>query len=136
MTADDFNAEMQRLYSTFGEKAYTAERIKLIWGHWRDLPAQMFARVINKHIATSRQAPMPQDLIEAAHLERKRSFDRDVAGAADAMFSWAEQKGLKHYLAENYPGCNSLWEAVQIQIEVNKAQRERGGSDGENEKTE
>lgn len=130
MTADDFNAEMQRLHSTFGEKAFTSERIKLIWGHWRDLPAQSFSRVVNKLIATSRQVPLPQDFIEAAHQERKRSFDRDVAGAADAMFNWQGQKGLQHFLAENYPGCKTLWEAVQVQVEVNQARRERGGNDG------
>lgn len=126
MTTDHFNNEMGRLYGLFGEKSFHQERVRFIWSHWKDLPDHGFTKFVNKLIATCRQAPLPQDFIEAAHQERKRSFDRDVAGAADAMFNWQGQKGLQHFLAENYPGCKTLWEAVQVQVEVNRAQRERG----------
>lgn len=117
MTTEVFNSEMKRIYGVFGEKHYPHERIRSIWSHWRDLPDNGFIKLVSHFINTRKigDAPLPQDFIDAAHRERKNQFNRDVQGAADAVFDWSKQKGLKAFLDENYPGCKTLWEAVEVE---------------------
>jgi hypothetical protein len=126
VTTEHFNLEMKRLYGVFGEKSYPHEKIKMIWGHWKDLPDHAFTKLVSNLISTQRTSPLPKDFIEAAHQERKRVFTKDAEGAANT-FDWGAQKGPKEYLSENYPGCDSIAEAVKIQIELNQAKKEREG---------
>jgi len=126
MTEEAFRNQAQRLTSRW-PKSFDAESLKLIARGLKDLPDYTVERIVTHFLLTMRAAPLPQDFVDAGHKERKRLFERDVSGSANAVFNWGEQKGLRAFLDEFYPGCKTLWEAVQIQVELNQAQREREG---------
>jgi hypothetical protein len=123
VTQSEFDSQMQRITGTFGDgRVYSRERVAMIWGSVSDLSAKSFSNIVNLFIATLRQPPLPSDFREAAYAERKRSFESDVVGAAKAMdIPW--QNGLQAFLAREYPGCKTLNQARDVQIEKNKIKR-------------
>lgn len=124
MLAEQFRAEMGRIIGTFGKAAYSEERTDLIHRAIKGLGYGEFSRVVDHMISTFRYPPLPKDFAEAAIAERKKRFDQDVHGAAQAMRRpW--QGGLKAYLEKDFPGCKTLAEAVEVrrlQIQLARAE--------------
>lgn len=81
MTESEFLNEVGRLIGAFGEKAFSKDRLELIAGHVRGLPAFNFRRIVNHMVSTHRQAPLPKDFADAARAERQsiKIFDSGPA---------------------------------------------------------
>jgi hypothetical protein len=129
MTRENFDEQLSRLRFRFGDRNFDPEFIKLLAKEVQSMPDHDLTRMVSDFIGSrpATRPPLLVDFREARIQIEKYKFTREVQGAADAVFDWAKQKGLKAFLDENYPGCKSLWEAVQVQVEVNQAQREREG---------
>lgn len=119
MTEADFDRGIARLTAEYGSNHFKAEKLKLIWGFVAGLGAFEFDKILSHFLASMRQAPLPKDFQEASRAVHKNNFNRDVVGAAAAMNTpWPN--GLKPFLLREYPGCKTMNEAVQVQIEKNK----------------
>lgn len=127
MTREVFDEQIRRLRLRFGERAFDSEFTRLIAGEMQHTTDPDLIYIVSNLISSrpATRPPLMVDFREARLSQEKYKFNQDVSGAADAVFDWSKQKGLQAYLDENYPGCKSLWEAVQVQVEVNQAQRER-----------
>lgn len=81
-----FNAQMGRLYSLFGEKAFSNERLKLIWNFTSDLDDNSFEHIVDHMVSNFRQIPLPKDFKEAAIAERNSKADyRNTAAVNGEM---------------------------------------------------
>lgn len=122
MTNDQFQFQMHRLESAFGERHFPLERLELIWGLVAWMGLGQFSCVVDHMLSTMRYAPLPKDFKEASILEKKKAFENDVGGAIKALNTpWSG--GLQAFLTKQYPGCKTLNEAVQVQILQNQVQR-------------
>lgn len=123
MTQSEFDQQMSRITNTFGEgRVYSRDRIAQIWKTVCDLSGYQFARIVDNFLSSFRQSPLPKDFADAARAERRTDFNRDVTGAAAAMNTpWPN--GLQKFLGENYPGCKTINDAVQVQILKNQVDR-------------
>jgi len=67
MNPMEFDIQMGRLRNVFGDKNYPDERTKLIWSEVRDLPQYYFAKLCDRFIGDSRQAPILNDFRTEAY---------------------------------------------------------------------
>jgi len=65
MNLNEFERQMDRLKSVYGDKAYPDERAELIWKEMRYLPVHQFEEIVGEMIASSAQAPMMGKFREA-----------------------------------------------------------------------
>lgn len=107
----EFFGQLERLEKTFGKNHFSSERADMIYVAVRDMDYEWFKRLCNKMISSLRQAPMPNDFIEAAQRERGRIFDQQTQQAADKWAS-GEFNGLKKYLESI--GAVSLTDAMDM----------------------
>lgn len=114
MNTNEFNLQMGRLFSLFGEKSFSNERLKMIWNFTSDLSANSFERIIDHMISNFRQTPLPKDFKEAAVGERNNFADlRSVPAIMSPDFKG--DRGLQMVLERDYPGTKTLWEAIEIE---------------------
>lgn len=129
MTQEFFDNQIQRLSSTFGKNAFSDERVKLIWNSCNKLSNDEFAKITNFFIASSRQAPLPEEFRSSAsnelnRRERERAdvqFDCrqcDDVGFFEAMCIKQFHEDLelgRHYTfmcnCAKAPASNSNWKA-------------------------
>lgn len=69
---NDFVNEMRRIYTTFGEKSFGAERLEIIRKYIYHLSSFEFRILVNKIISSMRYAPLPSDFRDLA-IEIKRA---------------------------------------------------------------
>jgi hypothetical protein len=114
MTETEFLFQMQRLISAFGEKSFDRGRMELISRHVRDLSPHSFSRIVDHLLSNFRQAPLPKDFAEAARGERNHASD--LRSVPDIMkIDFKGDGGLLKVLSRDYPGCKTLWEAVEVE---------------------
>ena len=78
MTAEHFQAQIQRLSNVFGG-AYKTERTQLIWKEMGNLPEDSFSRIVDRLIAECRQAPLLPEFREFAASEREKLWTKRKA---------------------------------------------------------
>ncbi len=80
MKSDVFNTQMDRLKSVFGERAFTPERLKLIWQWTEFLADHQFSRIVSFFISSMKTPPLPADFRDAARKEKSSEpkYERDV----------------------------------------------------------
>lgn len=66
LSIEEFEKQMGRLGRTYGPKAFTDERRKLMWRYVKDIPARSFALMVDRIIEQERYAPMPKIFKEMA----------------------------------------------------------------------
>lgn len=126
MTQAHFNHQMGRMYSLFGEKSFANERLKIIWSIVEDLQDHSFTRIVNHMVSNFRQPPLPKDFREAAIGER--NSHADLRSVPDIMKpNFKGDGGLQRFMARDYPGCTTLWQAVEVQVLKNKFDRINNG---------
>lgn len=64
MNLEEFEFEMNRLKSVFGERAYPVEKRNLIFKDVRNWPITRFKGVIDEAITNMRYAPLKSDMLE------------------------------------------------------------------------
>lgn len=130
MTTEEFDREMSRLAETF-PNAYRDERRKLIWREVYQLPAQVWAKVVDYLIGDSRQPPMMPEIREAVSRERERSWQfKKREHQAQAQEFWAS---LEEYqtICPMIRDCldrqdESAWDALYRLIERMRLPKEGG----------
>lgn len=89
MTRERFQGEIKRLQTTFGEKAYPVERIKLFWRAFEREEDETFTQAIDIAIANRRAAPMHHEideaLIEARRAATSKRFSPPFGGVMGIM---------------------------------------------------
>ena len=76
MNYEFYRMQMAKLSRVFGDKHYSAERVKTIWNSVHNLSDQWFENLVNSMIVTQRQPPLPIEFMEAAKRERRKTQDR------------------------------------------------------------
>lgn len=116
MTNEAYVKQVQRMFERFGRKNFDPEFVSLVWREVCTLSEEQFARITDFFIGTRQpnKPPLLADFRDARIREEKNAFTREVQGAANVLTATAWQGGLKAYLAKHYPGCKSLWEAVEV----------------------
>jgi hypothetical protein len=107
VTQEHYNAQMGRIYSLFGDKAFPAERLKIVWQTCKDLPDRSFTKIIDHFASSFRHAPLPKDFIEAAIRER--------AGMSPRRF---EESAASHE-----PECNKCCDAGVFEVQHDKTRQ-------------
>lgn len=124
MTMPEFDIQMARIRSAFGKTHLGNEQIKLIWKYTCDLKEEQMIGICDNFISKFHKCPLPADFLDAGHEARKKEFKEDLRGATEYLYDkWPT--GLKAYLAKEFPGCNTLNEAVEVrrlQIKIKKAE--------------
>jgi hypothetical protein len=84
-----FQTQIQRLVRTFGQQAYTDERIGLIWREVSGLHDQAWTYIVDQLIGDHRHAPMLPEIRELASIARAKAWEREKkqhANDAKAFF--------------------------------------------------
>jgi hypothetical protein len=136
VNANFFQDQVKRLHVRFGERNFDAEFVSLLWDEvctMSDPGLKMTVDVMIGNRLTNKP-PVLQDFRDARLKEEKLKFENEVRGASRAVFEPTKNGGLQKFLSLNYPGCRTLWSAVEAQIKRNKAARgEVAKPDGEPE---
>ncbi len=117
--------QIERLKSRFGDRAFDPEFIDLARGEMARMRDDALIKMVDFFIGSrpANRPPLISDFRDGRYAAEKVSFNADVAGALKALDKpW--QTGLKPYLENNFPGCKTLEEAVEVrrlQIQIAKA---------------
>ena len=100
MTQQEFQSQVERLKSVYGDRAYPDERVKLLWSAAGSLPGDWFRRTVDSLIGGMRQAPVLSDFQEAIGAERERVWRSQKAAQLSAKVmdfarcSWCGGNGV------------------------------------------
>lgn len=112
MTPKEFDFQMRRLKSCFGENQFPEERCTTIFKVVNDLSAAWFQKLVN-HAITSMNHRI--DFADAARSERNhlaaKQFTKDVVDAFDKLQDQMTDQGLSNALSKF--GAKSLLEAIE-----------------------
>lgn len=122
MTAAFYGSQVIRLQHRFGNRAFDQEFCDLVWRECHTMSDFGFQRLVDVFIGhrTANKSPLLADFREGRLNEEKAKFQNDLKKAVETFEHPAKHDGLKRYLAREYPGCKTLWEAVQVQVLRNK----------------
>jgi hypothetical protein len=115
MTEITWNHQKARLIDRFGDRNFSKEFSLLVATECRSMPDVAFVDMVNAMIGSRRSndPPLLQDFRNGRIAVENRAFHADVNGAMNTMNqSWS--KGVKEYLAKEFPGCKILNEAVEV----------------------
>jgi hypothetical protein len=78
MNQSHYDREMDRLRDVFGDRAYSGERVIVIWKEVKDLSDAWFSKTIDRFIGEFRHAPLMPEFRDAISLEREKvhSYER------------------------------------------------------------
>jgi hypothetical protein len=97
-----------------------------IYEHVNAVDSYAFQKIVNHFLDSSRVAPLPQDFRDAARAEARAK----AVQAGSPIFSPDyKNDGLAKFLASDYPGCNNLLEALEVEKIRLKARRAAGVDD-------
>jgi len=97
MTRLEFENEIRRLFSTFGEKAFTPERLQIIWKEVKDFEFTWMQRNITEILAGNERAPLPKDFAVLATKERQRIYEIEKAKntrEAEKVWNWLSSEEI------------------------------------------
>lgn len=128
-----FQAQMQRLITRFGQKAFDPEFSKLVWSEVRDMSEPGFVRFCDVLIGsrTAHKPPLLSEFREARMNEQKLKFENEVRDAAQSLRrAPAEMREHLRKLLEKEMGAGieTLSDAVEL---VQLRNRTAGGPEGE-----
>jgi hypothetical protein len=83
MLLHEFQKELSRCNEAFGKSNFSEARADMIWSYVKDLSGHQMKRIVDNFIASSRQAPLPQDFLKATYEEKKRTYFGDKAKDAE-----------------------------------------------------
>lgn len=124
MTQEQFEWQIKRLESTFGEKYFDVERLDLIRQHVMWMEMGDFAAIVSHFIATFKFAPLPKDFKEAMIQHRNQNSKSDLRSKPIIFDEGFSNDGLKKCLEEKYPGALNLQDAIdqeRLKIKVKEA---------------
>jgi len=129
MTGEIFAEQVKRLQMRFGTKALDQQFVDLVWRECREMSEGALITFVDVMIGSRphTKPPLLQDFRDARLAEAKRKFESDVRGAVREFEHPSARGGLKKFLAMNYPGCKTLWDAVEVErlkIRIAKADQE------------
>lgn len=75
ITRDQLSVQLDRLIDTFGDKAFSDQRIALIWEIVNGLEYSQVISIVDGFLKKSRHAPLPDDFSQAAKDFRRSSRD-------------------------------------------------------------
>ena len=114
MNETEFLEKMARLTGSFGDKAFDRGRMDIIYRCVRELPPISLDRIIDHMISNFRQAPLPKDF-KAAVIAEKNHFS-DLRSVPEIMQTdFKGDGGLQRVMVRDYPGCKTLWDAVEVE---------------------
>lgn len=76
MKPEEFNKEMAKLVSVFGEKFYPSERIAVIYRIVSDLSCEWFSKTISQFIGNLERPPLAEKFQEESTLEREKIYSK------------------------------------------------------------
>jgi hypothetical protein len=77
VTQAEFQVQIERLRSNYGQQAYGTERASILWREISQFSAKWFSTVVDQFIGSERQAPMLDKFREEAAKERERVWQRE-----------------------------------------------------------
>lgn len=101
MNRQFFEIQMHRITSTFGEKAYSSDRVEIIWSKFSIVSNEAFSQAVDNLIGNSRYAPLLHD------------FDAELAGQ---MVDAKQNRIEKISQGKHCHGCNNTGR-VSIEID-------------------
>lgn len=124
-----FGEQVQRLRSRFGEKAFDNELCRLIALEVKEMHPHDFVRTVDVMIGSRPHSkpPLLSEFREARLQAEKMKHQQELRQAVETFNHPAKSDGLRRFLAMNYPGAKTLWEAVQIQVLRNQVERANRG---------
>jgi len=88
----EFTHQVDRLKSSFGEKNYPAERIKILWDELRHQDAAWMNKVVTRLIGESRFPPLLPEFRDALAIQRERGWNTEkqqmARSASEAFRMW------------------------------------------------
>lgn len=75
MNHAEFSKQMDRLREVYGDRAYTAERVKLIFRQVQDESASWWLKCVDYLIGVCRQPPLSMEINEQLLIERERKWE-------------------------------------------------------------
>jgi hypothetical protein len=78
VTRDFFKTQINRLVTTYGDKAFSGPRIDLIWKVCHELSDDWFETLVNGFLLKSRNAPLPSEFIDAAVIAKEKNKTRST----------------------------------------------------------
>lgn len=126
MTDSCWTHQKTRLIDRFGERNFSKEFSLLVAIECKSMPDQTFVDMVNAMIGARRpnDPPLLSHFRDARLALERRQLERDLYGATKTLTQPGYNQGLKNYLANEFPGCKNLWEAVEVrklQIQIAKA---------------
>ncbi len=116
MLTNFLTEQITRLKTKFGDKAFDPETVKLIFREVYSLRDDAFKRVVDTMISSRpyNRPPMVVDFREARLKEEKNKFS-ELSDSLDVFTeSKVNKESLQKYLKENFSGCSTLHEAVEV----------------------
>lgn len=125
MEKEIFATQMDRLKSTFGERAYPSERVKLIWHTVKNLPNSFMEPTVNYMVGHYRSFPNVKDFLEKATEFESRGKTRQTLGngsVRDVLNHAAKHTGAdKEFVSK----CGQLLRQLTTG-KINKVQFDQG----------
>jgi ABC-type Fe3+ transport system substrate-binding protein len=93
VTQGEFDTQIIRLKDCFGERAYSNERVKLIWREVYQRTQKWMANSVDFFVSSrnTNQAPLPKDFADLAAAEREREWEAGKAArASEADRFWTD----------------------------------------------
>lgn len=128
-----FQAQMQRLITRFGVKAFDPEFSKLIWREVHDMSEPGFVRFCDVLIGsrTAHKPPLLSEFREARMNEEKLKFQNDLAGATQTLRKRAPAEmraHLRSVLTKEFgAGIETISDALEL---AQLRQRTEGPKEG------
>jgi hypothetical protein len=113
MTPATFNAQMKRLTTRFGLKALDQEFCSLVWRACSEMSDGGFITFCDVLIGSRKHTDPP----------RLQEF-------RDAVLAEQQRKPMPEILTRlGYPSCKTLWDAVEVEREIIRMQRQVEAAD-------
>lgn len=126
---DLFAHQFARLRIRFGEKALDDEFMSLALREIEELSPEAFTRACDVWIGSRKHTDPPRmaEFREAAAAFNKRNLENTMRGALHAF----ETRAMPEILARHgYPGCKTLYEAVQVERHRMRIRQADAGGEG------
>jgi hypothetical protein len=128
MTPATFNAQMKRLTTRFGLKALDQEFCSLVWRACSEMSDGGFITFCDVLIGSRKHTDPPrlQEFRDAVLAEQKRKFESDLKACDHVV----HRKPMPEILTRlGYPSCKTLWDAVEVEREIIRMQRQVEAAD-------
>jgi hypothetical protein len=110
MQEQEFQIQIKRLQSRWGERIYEKELVAILWRAFHEIEARIFISACDDVIGNMRHAPMFKDLDDAIHLAKSRAQEAITRGGSGHLYSIIKeaQRANKRADPEYVKACMSL----------------------------